>query len=66
MPANITHAHRLFLASQLESEEAFETLLYTARDQAKRAKVKKRDTNGRVNRMPYFFSCLEEVAGLLE
>jgi hypothetical protein len=57
--SNITRACKLFTDSQLDPD-AFVDALYQARDTARLASVKKTNSRGRPNRMPYFFSCLEK------
>jgi hypothetical protein len=58
IPSNISQAHRLYLSSGM-TEEAFTQALYNARATAKRAtQVRHMNSNGGINRMPYFFKCL--------
>jgi len=58
--SNITQTSRLYEACGLDPD-AFRAELYAARAAARRAYVKKRNSRGRPNRMPYFFACLSNL-----
>lgn len=57
--SNISQAHTLYLASGL-SPDAFMDQLYEVRDIARKASIKKVNSQGWPNRMPYFFKCLRK------
>jgi hypothetical protein len=61
VPSNIAQAAKLYRTSGM-NEEAFLQALYDARATAKRAtQIKHLNSQGRQNRMPYFFRCLASV-----
>lgn len=57
--SNISQAHTLYVASGLPPD-AFMDLLYEAKDIARKASIKKVNSQGWPNRMPYFFKCLRD------
>lgn len=61
--SNVTRAYNLYNASGIDPD-AFSEALYEARDQARKASVKKQNSQGRPNRIPYFFRCLEKSLGI--
>lgn len=56
--SNITRAYNMYQAAHVDPD-AFLELLYAARDTARKASIRKVNSRGRPNRMPYLFTCLE-------
>lgn len=55
---NIAQASKLYKQSGV-SQDAFVEMLYAARETAKQKAIKKTNSRGWTNRMPYFFKCLD-------
>jgi hypothetical protein len=70
--SSITRTHRIYLtwkqkypdATHEQLEDAFRDRMHEARTKAKHKTPRVKTTDGRFNRMPYFFSCLEDVCGI--
>ena len=66
LESNKTRAAKVWehMSSILDIDEYWfaDEMLYWARSQALRAAVTRRNKAGEVNRMPYFFTCLEAEA----
>lgn len=61
IPSNITRAHKLYKVSNADPD-TFLGIIYEARNKTRLASVKKINNQGRPNRMPYFFKCLDQLA----
>jgi hypothetical protein len=58
--SNIVQAYNLFQQSGM-TPDTFANALYEAKDKAqKRNNIEKKNSKGRINRMPYFFMCLRQ------
>jgi predicted transcriptional regulator len=56
--SNMTRANRLYQNSGMPLDD-FLDAMYEARRIAKKTAIKKKNKEGKINRMPYFFTCLE-------
>jgi hypothetical protein len=61
--SNITRGYNIYNAAGVDPD-AFQEALYAARDDARKATIRKVNSKGRPNRMPYFFKCLEKSLGI--
>jgi hypothetical protein len=66
VPQNVNRAYKLYQLSQ-RSEDAFTCILYEAFHAAERKQdIAKKNSDGRANKMPWFFTVLEQRLGLRE
>jgi hypothetical protein len=66
VPQNVNRAYKLYRLSK-RSEDAFTTVLYEAFHAAEQKQdIAKKNSDGRMNKMPWFFTVLEQRLGLRE
>lgn len=62
---NVSQANRIYRESGIDPD-TFVEAMKTARELAQKASIKKTNSQGKPNRMPYFFKCLERTLKTVE